>query len=107
MIIAESRPRLAYARWFSLSWSGAGRSGLGRFGSSVSHVNVGSTVTQWSSSLKFPQFDPSLGTLTAVTVSLAGSLTTDINITNNSEAASNGNVDTRVEVSSRTPPTTT
>ena len=47
---------------------------------------VPSTVTDWSSSLTFPQFDPSLGTLTAVTVSLAGSLTTDINITNNSEA---------------------
>ena len=57
---------------------------------------IPSTTTDWISNLTFPQFDPSLGTLTEVQLTLSGSLTTDLNIVNSAESASSGNAKTEV-----------
>jgi PEP-CTERM motif len=42
--------------------------------------------TDWSAQLVFPQFDPSLGTLTSVTLTLSSQLTTDLSIYNSNDA---------------------
>jgi len=42
------------------------------------------TSTDWISSLSFPQFDSTLGTLNSVTIDLSGSLSTVLTVTNNS-----------------------
>jgi hypothetical protein len=60
---------------------------------------VPSTRTDWSSSLSFPQFDSSLGTLMSVTLDLSGSLSTTITVTNtDSENGCAGNAKTEVQI---------
>ncbi len=55
-------------------------------------------MTDWSGLLTFPQFNPSLGTLTEVDLTLSGGLSTTLTITNNSDSPSTGNADTLVKV---------
>lgn len=59
---------------------------------------VPSTLTDWSSSLTFPQFDPSLGTLQSVELVLSGSFTTQITVTNSAPSGSSGTVKTEVQL---------
>ncbi len=42
---------------------------------------IASTLTDWTSSLEFPQFNSALGTLTMVQIDLAGSMTTVLTVT--------------------------
>ena len=59
---------------------------------------IPATTTDWFNYLTFPQFDPSLGTLTEVDLTLSGSLTTDLNIVNSAESASSGNAKTELQI---------
>jgi hypothetical protein len=59
---------------------------------------VPSTLTDWSASLSFPQFNSSLGTLTSVELQLSSSLTTTLTITNASSDPSSGSADTELQV---------
>src|SRR6185369_14128553 len=58
---------------------------------------IPSTLTDWSSSLSFPQFNPALGTLTSVKLDLSGSLSTIITVNNDSPSPSSGTVKTEVQ----------
>ena len=89
---------------------GAGLAGL-FWGSSAQAATEGpltttspipSTTTDWSSSLAFPQFNPSLGTLTSVEIYLSGGLTTQLTVTNNDESSSSyGTAKTEVQISAQ------
>ncbi len=59
---------------------------------------IPASTTDWASTLTFPQFNPSSGTLTLVELDFTGGLTTDITILNDAESPSSGNVDTHVEL---------
>ncbi len=59
---------------------------------------IPATTTDWFNYLTFQQFDPSLGTLTEVQLTLSGSLTTDLNIVNSAESASSGNAKTELQI---------
>jgi hypothetical protein len=65
-------------------------------------VSIGSTLTDWTGGslqhLTFPQFNPSLGTLTSVTLDLSGGLDTVLTITNTSPEASNGHAETHMHI---------
>ena len=52
--------------------------------------------TDWTNSLAFPQFDPSLGALQSIELDLKGTTTTKITLTNNSEFGSTGTAFTTV-----------
>jgi hypothetical protein len=54
------------------------------------------TLTDWTSSLAFPQFNPSLGTLLSVQLDLSGSFQTLITVTNTSNSSSSGTAKTEV-----------
>ena len=56
------------------------------------------TLTDWSGSLSFSQFNPSLGTLTAVELAFSGGLQTQLTVTNNSDSALSGNATTEVQI---------
>ena len=49
--------------------------------------------------LSFPQFNPALGTLTAVTITLSGTLDTTLTVTNQGSSNSSGSATTEVQVS--------
>lgn len=51
---------------------------------------IASTLTDWNSSLVFPQFDSSLGTLISVKIDLNGSLSTVLTVTNSAPSGSSG-----------------
>ncbi len=56
-------------------------------------------VTDWGpTDLTFPQFNPSLGTLSEVDLDFTGGLSTTLVITNASDSDSSGNVDTHVKI---------
>jgi len=55
------------------------------------------TTTDWGSSLDFPKFDSSLGTLTQVELDLNGHLETTITVTNSAASASSGTAQTEVQ----------
>jgi len=57
---------------------------------------VPSTLTDWTGSLPFLQFDPSLGTLTSVELVLNSSMNTTITITNLATSSSTGSVGTEL-----------
>jgi hypothetical protein len=59
---------------------------------------IPSTLTDWTSSLSFPQFDSSLGTLTSVELSLTGHFSTVITVTNVGSSSSTGTAKTEVQV---------
>jgi len=48
---------------------------------------ISSTVTDWNSTLSFAQFNPSLGVLESVTLSLSSTLTTTLTVTNQSHSS--------------------
>jgi hypothetical protein len=56
------------------------------------------TLTDWSSSLSFPQFSPSLGILKIVQIDLNGSLSTAITVTNSSPEGSSGTAKTELQM---------
>jgi hypothetical protein len=58
---------------------------------------IPSTTTDWVSSLAFQQFNPALGTLTAVEVDLHGSFDSTITVTNTSADPSSGTARTDVQ----------
>lgn len=60
---------------------------------------IPATLTDWSLSLSFPQFNPSLGTLTSVSLSLTGSISTTLTVNNTSLSASSGTAKTEVQFS--------
>ena len=57
---------------------------------------IPATSTDWSSTLSFPQFNPSLGTLEKVQIDLSGSMSTVLTITNEATISSSGNARTEV-----------
>ena len=59
---------------------------------------VPSTPTDWSGSLSFPEFNPTLGTLTRVALQFSSSLATTWSITNSGTSASTGYAFTEVQV---------
>jgi hypothetical protein len=59
---------------------------------------IASSLTDWSSTLAFAQFDPSLGTLTSVELNLSSTLSTTLTVTNEAGSASSGTANTEVEV---------
>lgn len=68
-------------------------------GPHVTSTPIAFALTDWSSSLTFPQFNPSLGTLLSVKLDLNGSLSTVLDVTNLSFSltASSGTVKTEVQ----------
>jgi hypothetical protein len=63
---------------------------------------IPSTVTDWSLTSFFQQFDPTLGTLNSVELQFSSNVNTDIKVTNNSDATSVGTASTLVTVSAQT-----
>jgi hypothetical protein len=63
--------------WRALSLGLAAFGALSTKAASVSYGpdNISSTQTDWTQSINFPQFDPSLGTLTQIDFSINGTLT--------------------------------
>lgn len=59
---------------------------------------IPSTLTDWSSSLTFPEFDSSLGTLQSVTLEFSATFTTTLTIQNTGITASSGTAQTEVQV---------
>jgi hypothetical protein len=55
---------------------------------------ISSTLTDWSGTLSFQQFNPSFGTLTGVELILNSSLNTTLTVTNSGLSTSNGKVTT-------------
>ena len=55
---------------------------------------IPSTLTDWIGTLAFPQFNPSLGTLTSVDLTISGDITTQLTITNDALSASSGTANT-------------
>jgi hypothetical protein len=53
-------------------------------------------ATDWTNSLAFPQFNPAIGTLQSVALTLSGSLSTKITVTNNAGIGSTGSTKTTV-----------
>jgi len=61
--------------------------------------SIPSTQTDWVSNLIFPKFDPTLGTLQSVTITLTVGIDTDYFLTNNSSSSSAiGDISTTVRV---------
>jgi len=58
---------------------------------------IPSTLTDWSSTLSFPQFNPSLGTLNRVTLDLSGGFTTVLTVQNSSPTGSSGSAWTEIQ----------
>ncbi len=56
------------------------------------------TLTDWTGSLAFPQFNPALGTLESVELDLSSGLTTTLTVQNNAESGSTGTVKTELQV---------
>ena len=56
------------------------------------------TLTDWTGTLSFPQFNPALGTLLSVQLDFSSTLTTTLTITNNSGSASSGTAKTELQV---------
>ena len=53
-------------------------------------------ATDWTKSLSFPKFDPSLGTLTSVTLALSGGIETTIVVKNTGQGDASGTAKTEV-----------
>jgi len=60
---------------------------------------IPSTLTDWTGSLTFQQFDPSLGTLTSVELILYSEMDTTFTVKNNGSSSSSGDVQTRLRLS--------
>jgi hypothetical protein len=56
------------------------------------------TLTDWSGTLLFPQFNPSLGTLISVQLDFSSTLTTTLTVSNGSGSASSGTAKTELQV---------
>ncbi len=78
--------------------AGAGNSLADTSGPFITYSPIASTLTDWTSSLGFQQFNSSLGTLTSVEIDLSSSFTTTINVMNNSESGSSGTAQTEVQL---------
>jgi hypothetical protein len=59
---------------------------------------IPSTLTDWTGSLAFAQFNPSLGTLDSVTLEFSSTLTTTLTINNTASSASSGSAKTELQV---------
>ncbi len=55
------------------------------------------TTTDWTSSLAFQQFNPALGTLNSVKISLSASMQTVLTVTNSASSLSSGTAKTEIE----------
>lgn len=62
----------------------------------VTSTPIPSSLTDWSGSLAFQQFNPSLGTLDSVTLTLSSSLSTTLTVVNSASDASSGTVRTEL-----------
>ncbi len=60
---------------------------------------IPSTLTNWTGSLAFQQFDPSVGTLTSVELYVSGSMSTTLTLTNLSPSSSSGHANTHLQIS--------
>jgi len=60
---------------------------------------IATTTTDWSGALPFSQFDPALGTLTEVTLTLSSNLDTIMTVTNNGGSSSSGTIKTELQIS--------
>ena len=64
---------------------------------------IGYALTDWSSSLSFPQFNSALGTLTEVDLTFNAGMETTLTITNDSDSGSSGSANTNVQISVEDP----
>jgi hypothetical protein len=60
---------------------------------------IASTLTDWTGSLAFPQFDANLGTLLSVQLDLTGHFSTVLTVTNTGSSSSTGTTKTELQVS--------
>jgi hypothetical protein len=64
---------------------------------------IPASLTEWSGTLLFPQFNPALGTLDSVELNLSSSLTTTLTIINDAASASSGTASTWEEITVQDP----
>ena len=72
----------------------------------ISHITstpIASTTTDWTGSLSFQKFSPTLGTLDSVEIKLQGSMSTVLTVTNGSGSASSGHANTHLQVTVQDP----
>ena len=73
-------------------------SGLSCQAGTVSYTNsIASTLTDWTNSLPLAQFDPALGNLVSIQVSVTSDLATSLNVQNNSVSPSSGTAITQLK----------
>ncbi len=63
----------------------------------------GPSTTDWSTDFFYPQFNPTLGTLTSVAFNVSGSFSTQITVTNSSDSSSSGTAKTEVQLTINDP----
>lgn len=77
------------------SWFGMiGQASAATEGPITTTTPIINQLTDWTGNttfLRFPQFNPSLGTLTSVSLSLTGNITSTLTVTNLGNSTSNGN----------------
>ena len=73
---------------------------LGPFATSTP---IGYTLTDWTSSMSFPKFNSSLGTLTEVDLTFNAGMETTLTINNESDSGSSGSANTNVQISVKDP----
>jgi hypothetical protein len=60
---------------------------------------IGATLTDWASSIQFPQFNPSLGTLLSVEINVSSNLSTTLTVSNTSpDSSSSGTATTELQM---------
>jgi hypothetical protein len=64
---------------------------------------IAPSLTDWSNTLLFPQFNPALGTLDSVELNLSSGLTTELMIINGADSDSSGTANTWMEVTVQDP----
>jgi hypothetical protein len=64
----------------------------------ITSTPIASTLTDWSGTMAFQQFNPSLGTLLSVTLNVSADLETTLTVVNNSPSSSHGKVWTDLQV---------
>jgi len=73
--------------------------GLSLRADTISYTNsFPSTLTEWSTTLNVPQFNPSLGTLSSIDITLTSGMTSVLHMTNNINTASSGDEASQLKV---------
>ena len=74
-----------------LAIAAIGAVGIAAQADTLSYTNTfGSTLTEWSTTLNIPQFNPSFGTLNSISITLNSGMSSVLHITNNVATSSTG-----------------